>query len=505
MLCVACTSSLLPSVLRADWLSFRNGGASRAESSLPTVWTPQSGIAWQRELPGYGQSTPVVYDGRIYLTAVEGPMKEKLQVLCLNSTDGQTVWQYELSNSKPSPSNYMNSRAAPTPAVDSEGVYAFFESGHVLAIDLDGNLRWQRDLPADYGAFENNHGLGSSPAQNATHLFLNIDHKGPSYLLALNKADGSTSWKVDRPSSSSWSSPIVANTASQEHVIVSSGGTVTAYSASTGEQQWKIEDLDGNSVPSPTLVDKQLFIGARLPEFSQEGDFRSNCCIELEPQDSQKPKISWQAEKALSDYASPVVCDGLVYLLNKIGVLHCLDAATGKICYRTRLGTQCWGTPIVSGSLIYFFGKDGKTQVVRGGRKFELLASNLLWDEASPPKPETYVEYSGNGHGHGGAGGSSGGGRPGGGMLAALMKGDRDGDGNLNPDEVPDDLREMLPRIDTNGDGGLDAGEIEAMVKSFAARRADSQASARDPIVYGAVASEGQIIIRTGTRLYCIR
>lgn len=90
-------------------------------------------------------------------------------------------------------------------------------------------------------------------------------------------------------------------------------------------------------------------------------------------------------------------------------------------------------------------------------------------------------------------------------MMSALMKGDANGDGILQSDEMSADFKPMLVRIDTNADGSLDQAELKAMADSFAARRADSQSSARDPIVYGAAASDGKIIIRTGTRLYCIQ
>ena len=90
-------------------------------------------------------------------------------------------------------------------------------------------------------------------------------------------------------------------------------------------------------------------------------------------------------------------------------------------------------------------------------------------------------------------------------MMAAMMAGDKNEDGLLQPDEISPDFKPMLARIDTNHDGSLDAAELKAMVESFAARRADSQAGARDPIVYGAAASAGRIVIRTGTRLYCIQ
>lgn len=89
--------------------------------------------------------------------------------------------------------------------------------------------------------------------------------------------------------------------------------------------------------------------------------------------------------------------------------------------------------------------------------------------------------------------------------MAALMAGDKNGDAILQADEISADFKPMLARIDTNKDGSLDAAELKAMAESFAARRADSQTSARDPIVYGAAASDGKIVIRTGTRLYCIQ
>lgn len=484
----------LHSIAWGDWTSFRAGGTSHSDSKLPVNWAPQDSIAWQHELPGYGQSTPVVSASRVYVTAVEGARKEVALVLCYELDSGKEVWRFGLKSADGSPSNYMVSRAAPTPVVDEHAVYAFFETGNVVAVSSKGQELWQRDLTADYGKFDNNHGLGSSPAQNESHLFLNIEHKGPSYLIALDKLSGETAWKVDRESGSSWSSPIVANINGSEQLIVSSAGSVIGYDPKNGNQLWTVAGIEGNTVPSPTAIGSKLFIGARLPEFAVEGSVRNNCCIDLSALSSDGPKILWRSDKALSDYCSPVHVGEVVFFMNKGGILYCLDSETGSLHYTRRLGTECWGTPIVAGNLVYFFGKDGKTLVVRAGVNFEVVSTNTLWDEDSPPKPEQYVEFSGDGHGPGG-----------GGMMAAMMAGDKNGDGVLQPDEISADFKPMLPRIDTNQDGSLDAAEIKAMAESFAARRADSQASARDPIVYGAAAADGCIVIRTGTRLYCVK
>lgn len=512
-----------------DWTSFRNGGSSSAEK-LPTHWSPDN-IAWQLELTGYGQSTPVILGEKVFAASVVGPMKEQCLVQCFDLKSGSELWQFSCPSTKRVPSNYMASRAAPTPVVDEKGLYVFFETGDLVALDLSGKKLWQRVLSEEFGEFENNHGLGSSPAQNASHLFLNLEHKGPSHLVALNKSDGETDWTVDRPSGSSWSSPIVVDSEGSAQVLVSSAGAVTSYDASGGQELWSVDGLDGNSVPSPTVSSGKLFIGARLPEFAEEGSIRSNCCLNLASLSSGAPEIIWKADKAISDYASPVVAGDFVYFINKVGVLHCLDVNSGEMHYRKRLSGSCWATPLVSGSSVYLFCKDGMTQVIEASKEFKLVAENRIWDPTSPPKPETYVENkSRGGHGHGSHGQSSSSAqhgasksgdlksttsksgppagasrRPGGGMIAALMRGDANGDGILEGDEISKDFQPMLARVDKNKDGKLDAKELEAMAKSFAERRAGARTGAADPIVYGIAASDGNIVIRTGTRLYCVR
>jgi len=533
MLCTLSVSvAFAMQVTYADWPSFRNGGDSQVPSNLPTSWSVTQGIAWQRELIGYGQSTPVVFEDKVYLAAVEGTMKDNCVIQCLDLKSGNELWKYSFESSNKAPSNYAASRAAPTPIVDADAIYSFFESGDVVAVDHAGKKLWDRNLTADYGKFENGHGLGASPAQAKGHLILNIEHKGPSYLLALDNKTGKTIWKTDRPSSSSWSSPIVVDEQGGQTVIVSSAGTVIAYDAVTGTQRWDVGGLDGNSVPSPTIHGSKLLVGARLPEFADEngGGSQSNCCINLAKMVEGKPEFLWRAEKVTSDYASPVVCGDCAYYISKAGILYCLDVNSGKAHYSKRLGTQCWGTPIVSQDRIYFFGKDGKTLVLKSGTEYEVLATNELWDPANPPKPETYVEGtrserrgtteggaavegssassgrpSGNRGGAGRPGGPGGAGGLGGGMMAMLAAADKNGDGVLSAEEIPVDFKPMLARIDKNGDGSVDKDEMKATAESFAARRADSATEARDPIVYGAVASEGKILVRTGTRLYCIQ
>lgn len=537
-LAICCGGELSPSV----WTEFRNGGSSRALGPMPVSWSPTSGIAWQKELSGYGQSSPVIFNGRIFITSVIGPMKDECQIVCLDLKTGEQVWEWKKEASTRAASNYMASRAAPTPLVDANGVYAFFESGDFVAINPDGSLKWSRNLTSEFGKFENNHGLGSSPTQTAELVIVNVEHKGPSYLLAVDKRTGETRWKVDRPSGSSWTSPIVVQQEGTEQVVVSSGGSVSGYSTADGRSLWSVDGISGNSVPSPTVAGPYLYVGARIPEFgSAEEASRSNLCLRLDTSDNPQNEVLWRARKAVCDYASPVIHGDCVYYLNNVGVLYCVDGLTGETQYTERLGTTCWATPVVSGENVYFFGKDGKTVVVKGGPVFSKVATNQLWDPENAPVPEFYKEHqsAGHGHGHGSPDGDSaqkkssanvpvaqeqqnstgeksetsapkshGSGRtggPGGGMMAALMKSDANGDGKISEEELSPDFREMMVRIDLNKDKILDADELKAMEESFRKRREGSKDSARDPIVYGVAAADGAFVIRTGTRLFCVR
>lgn len=516
-----------------EWTSFRNGGHSQAISKLPTTWSPDRGIAWQHELVGYGQSAPVILNGNVIVCSVAGPMCEQLVVQCFDLSSGDELWKYERESSNGHPSNYMNSRAAPTPLVDQDAVYAFFESGDLVCLNHQGKLLWHRNEAESFGKFENNHGIGSSPAMDERNLYLLIEHDGPSSLTAINKKSGETVWRTERKSTKSWASPIVTRFPSGEQtIVVSSGGTVTGYSSSDGGQQWQIDGIEGNSIPSPTVVESYLLVGARLPEFASDGQVKANCCLDLSRMTDGEPKVLWRADKAICEYASPVALGGYAYFLNKANVLHCIDVSSGEVAYRKRLSLNCWATPIVADDAIFFFGKNGQTRIVRGGPEFVEIATNQLWSPDAPPAPENYVESAGShgGHGHGGerhAGPSHGDtehGRPGhkaedhgvagshdakpaspgGGMVERMLAGDANEDGTLEGDEIPAMFRPMISRIDSDGDGKINRQELEQMAKSFAERRKDAAASARDPIVYGVAAASGKIAVRTGTRLYVV-
>ncbi|MEM6470538.1 MAG: PQQ-binding-like beta-propeller repeat protein [Planctomycetota bacterium] len=473
------------------WTGFRNNGASLTPSkSLPVEWSPTSGITWQAELPGYGQSSPLLWEDRIYVTAVKGPQKEESLVVAVSASTGEVIWEKSIETTSQAANYYAKSRAAPTPVVDRSGVYAFFEGGDVIGVSHDGELLWQRSLTEEYGEFQNGHGLGSSLAQTEDSVIVLIDHSGPSYLLSLDKETGTNRWKVDRESRSSWASPVVASIHGKPQIVISSNGTVDGYDPVDGKQLWTVGDVGGNTIPSVTVVDDRVYAGASVSEFGDGSVSQSTCCIEVGKDNTAE--IAWRAEKANCHYVSPLVSDGRVYTVNKVGVVHCLDAESGEKIYAKRAGGMCWSTPIASEGSIYLFAKDGLTTVVKPGSEFEVIAECELWDRDDPPQPETYVEHRPERSGSRQS------------FTERMKEADKDGDGLVKKEELPESMRGFFARLDSNSDGSIDSEEIEAMAERARQRSSSSSESYGDPIVYGVAATEGAFFIRTGTRIYCV-
>lgn len=358
-----------------NWPAFRGDGSSRtAAHGLPLEWDADRGVAWSVELPGYGQSSPVIWGDRVFVASMEGEKKETALVLCIDLASGRQLWRRESETSQQVEVSPYVSRGAPTPAVDEHRVYAFFESGDLAAFTHQGEPLWRRSLTKEYGPFQGNHGLGSSPALTSDALILLIAHEGPSYLLAVDKRTGKNRWKIDRPAAVSWSSPIVDTSAGEAELFLSSSGVVEALDPGDGSRRWSVEGLEGNLVPSATVGDELVVIGS-----SAAG---SNLAVRRGGAgDVGETHVAWRLEEAACSFGSPLLYRGRAYFVNRSGVAHCVDAATGKSLWQHRLDASCWASPIAAGDRIYFFTKSGATTVIAPADKYEALAENRLETE----------------------------------------------------------------------------------------------------------------------------
>ena len=338
------------------WAGFRGPAFGHSQArGLPLTWSDEEGVAWRHAVGGYGQSSPVVWDGVVFVTAIDGPMRETQIVEAVDAETGALRWRHALASSQPVEVTNTVAKGAPTPRVDAERVYYLFESGDLGALSHDGEPVWSRSLKAEYGAIEG-YGLGSSLAGNGEALFVLVAHDGPSYLLAVDPANGETRWKAERPARSSWTTPLVVPGSDGELVVVSVDGMVEAYDAGTGERVWWLDGLSGNRLPSPVIA------GGRIVVPSMNSGSILALPIEHRGRLGNE-QVIWRGQSATASMSSPVVTGESVWFTNSRGVIRSLELESGRSRWAVRLPSPAWATPVVNGDLVYLFGTDGAASV----------------------------------------------------------------------------------------------------------------------------------------------
>ena len=358
------------------WTQFRGDGASSvaADQRLPLEWSDDKNVAWSVATPGYGQSSPVVYEDKIFVTSVEGAHKETLMLAAFGLSAGKSLWTHRGKPGQPIEDSNMVSKAAPTPAVDSDAVYAFFETGNLAAIDHIGKLKWERRLTEEFGDFGGRHGLGSSVRLCRSGVLVLAAHDGPSYLLCADRGTGDTVWKADRPKGVTWSTPSIAEHEGREIALVSVGRCVDAYDTADGSLLWTLDGFEGAFVASPTPIAGGAIIGS--------GNKAHTVAIRFGSDAKAMPEIVWRAKEAASYFSSPLAYQSRVYMVSKAGVAFCLDIESGQEIWRSRLEGPSWASPIGLKDRVYFFGVNGVTEVVEEGASFTRIARNSLSEES---------------------------------------------------------------------------------------------------------------------------
>jgi outer membrane protein assembly factor BamB len=372
--------------LRAEtgWPKFQGPAAPYTLStSLPLSWSSKQDIAWMATIPGYGQSSPVIHGPLVVVTSIEGPEKEIGYVVGFHAETGDILWERKIKTASGAKNNNYVSRAAPTPIIDGKQITVLFEGGNLLSLDHRGEILWQRNLVDDYGEIQSRHGLSASLEQNAESVYVWIERENNPYVMAVSKKDGQTRWKVPGLGTTSWSSPRLIPIEETTHLVLSGIGKLVGLDSQSGEIRWTIDDINGNSTPTPVPVgDGRFLIAATTGREGGGGGkaARSNGLIGITKQDdgSYQADFLWRAKRATSSFGSPLAHNGLAYFVNRQGVIYCLDLESGEEKYAQRTADSVWATPFAAGEHLYFFGKKGTTTVIKAGQAFEEVAVNQL-------------------------------------------------------------------------------------------------------------------------------
>ncbi|MBI3823313.1 MAG: PQQ-binding-like beta-propeller repeat protein [Planctomycetes bacterium] len=236
-----------------QWRGPDNRGIS-AETKLPLTWSATQNVRWKVKLDGAGVSQPIVWDDRVFLTASDGRLNDRLHVYCYARADGKLLWHSKLFGSATTDLYPLGGMAVPTPATDGKLVYVLFGTGELAALDFDGKPAWIRSLADEYGPFRNRWGLGTSPVLVGDLLLVQIDHWSQSYLLGVDAKTGANRWKADRPTSVNWSSPLAVKVKDRLEIVTFGTNFVRSYDAEKGNELWRVEGMHFQCIPSPVVM-----------------------------------------------------------------------------------------------------------------------------------------------------------------------------------------------------------------------------------------------------------
>jgi outer membrane protein assembly factor BamB len=391
------------------WPQFRgpNSRGVGEGTNLPDRWSATENVAWKRDLPGRGWSSPIVWGTRVFLTTVinagetDEPTKglylggERLmppaslhrwKVYCFDLDTGKVLWERQVHKGQPATANHIkNSYASETPVTDGERVYCYFGNLGIVALDFDGREVWKVSLPPH--ATRLNWGMAASPVFYRDRIYLVNDNEEDSYLLALDAKTGNEVWRIPRDEKSNWATPFVWENGQRTEIVTPGSGLVRSYDLD-GKLLWSLKGMSGITIATPYQYDGLLIVSSGYvtdlfrPIYGirpgADGD------ISLPEGQTSNDFIAWCKPTAAPYNPTTLVFDDRMYVLYDHGFIACHSPRDGKEIFGMRRlpnGRAFTSSPWAYDGKIFCLNEDGVTFVLKAGDEFELLHTNALAED----------------------------------------------------------------------------------------------------------------------------
>ena len=359
---IVCFALALVSAPAEDWPRFLGeGGRSHAEAAPGKMSFSEADYLWEAKLKGEGHSSPVVFDGKVYVTILD---ESALVLLAYSLEDGKKLWEnrWEVV---PHPYHKFNGMASSTPCADADGVYLSWTTGETrraAALDHSGKVIWE----AEVGPYSEAHGSAASPVVSGGVLVVPNDCVGKGAIVGLDLGTGAETWRLERAADkTSFSTPLELD----EDTVVVAGTPygLTAINSASGEVEWKSEAVfDKRTVASPAFLGTHVFVSAGSGSAGKQ-----SIAYPIVP-----GKEVFSVKSALP-YVPTGVSDGeRLYLWGDGGVVHCVKNDGGETLWRERASGPCYASPLLLGDVLVGSSKKGEVVMLRAGDTFEVLGKS---------------------------------------------------------------------------------------------------------------------------------
>ena len=394
------------SLARAEnWTQFRgpNQDGTSSAADVPVTWSETGNIAWKTAIPGKAWSSPVVANGKIWLTtAVEHEPSDAERERLLAKVDPKKVKvrqvkakvefravQVDLSSGEierdvalleadaPDSIHTLNSFASPTPVLEDERLFCDFGTFGTVALNVNsGKVIWKRRFQLVHSV-----GPGSSPVVTGNLLILVRDGVDVQYVIALDKTSGETIWKTERPpmnapsgdQKKAYCTPLLVRHKGSRQLVIPTSQWIVSYVPETGEEIWRVNHGSGFSlVPRPVYGNGLVYActGFGKPQLWA-----------IRPDgtgDVSESHVVWKEPKRIPKKPSPLLVGGRLYVLDDGGIVSCLNALTGEEIWADRVGGNYSASPIFADGRIYVCSQEGQTTVLAHADEFQVLEQNEI-------------------------------------------------------------------------------------------------------------------------------
>jgi outer membrane protein assembly factor BamB len=389
-----------------QWPQFRGsrGGVAPDDPRLPDSWSGSENVVWRADIPGVAWSSPVVWDGQIFVTSAinssgdatpkpglygstqvtNATIPVRWMVYAIDFATGKIRWERELAKMIPrGPTHEKNSFATETPATDGERLYVYFGSIGLFALNMKGDILWAREMPPV--KMRTGWGTASSPVVHNGRVYIVNDNDTQSFLAAFDAQTGTELWRVPRDEGSNWSSPLIWENDRRTEIVTAGADKVRSYSLE-GKLLWEMRGLTWITIPTPIESDGLLYVSAGYlndpvrPTFAIRPGASGD--ISLKDGETRNEYIAWFNPRLAGYSPSPMVYQGYYYVLLDRGLLICHDAKTGKPIYGAkRITADSSGfsaSPWAYNGKIFALSEDGDTFVIEAGPDFKVVGKNSL-------------------------------------------------------------------------------------------------------------------------------
>jgi outer membrane protein assembly factor BamB len=380
------------SLLAANWPQWRGpmGVGITSETDLPTKWSATENVKWKVPMPARGNSTPVVWGDKVFVTQPIEKEGRRL-LICFDRGTGKKLWEVGTTYEAKETSHRTNPPASASPYVDGERVYVWFGSAGIFCYDLNGKELWHREL----GKQQHEWGYAASPVIYKNFCILNFGPGENSFLIALDKTSGKTLWQLNIPEAKpkertdgfagqsdgvvgSWSTPIVVNASGRDELIVSLADGLKGFEPTTGKELWHCGGINPLLYTSPIYGDGVIV--------AMGGYHGTTIAVKPGGSGDVTKKMLWKEERTKNRLGSGVIHKGHIFIGNTEGVAECIELSTGKVVWEERLPgvgpkTELWSSMMLSGDKIYIVNQSGDCIILRASPKFEVIGVNSIGNE----------------------------------------------------------------------------------------------------------------------------